>query len=188
MTEYLNVVCAVCGAALTVKTEQTLCCPNCGAEILAANGYLTGALPAPENVQYAPPPAVPEMHPNADAPVPVRMDSDSMIAAGAGSMEPPHMTQYRKHMRLWMTLAALWFLVYVLLTTVLMSFGNTFAALVELFAGASALGAVFPIHPLHSELRVLQKFAAFVLLLVIGGYSGIITAGLLNRIIRLTFL
>ena len=74
--------------------------------------------------------------------------------------------------------------VQTVLTAVLICFGNEFPALVLLFAGAAALGAAFPVHPKFPGLPVLQKFSAFVLLLVCGGFSGMLLGHLFHDVIQ----
>jgi len=180
---YINVICLSCGSAQTVKTEQTVRCAVCGAEICAAGRKIDGAAPAPD-VQYAPRPNLPVRGIAPQAPLSVRTDSEDMITAGAGDLTPPHLLQYRKNWRIWRGFLAGWFLAYTVLTAVLICFGNEFPALVLLFAGAAALGAAFPVHPKFPGLPVLQKFSAFVLLLVCGGFSGMLLGHLFHDVIQ----
>ena len=181
--KYVNVICANCGSPQTVETEHTVRCAVCGAEICAANKQVFGAVPAPDMqaVQSAPSPEMPLQN---AAPVPAQLTSENMIPAGAGDLTPPHLQQYRKYQRIWAVFLAVWFLIYTVLTAVLIHFGNEFPALVLLFAGASALGAAFPVRPDSPRLPVLKKFSAFVLILVFGGCSGMLLGHLIYDLIQ----
>lgn len=186
---YMNVICANCGAAMTINTEHQVYCANCGGEICSADGMLTGASPAPvypqanpaaPDMQYAQPPPMQQAQMQ-------QMQQNPMQYPYPGQqMQMPYVQQqyaagpdaetirkYQKNLRIWGGCLVGWFLTLLLVMAYTFERGNEGWGFMYLLMGAAVFGAAKPTNPTNRSGELISKLAVFIGILFGLGFLGL---------------